>query len=221
MAVFPSLIAALIGSLPAASSPTTMLEPVGKWVVSGEEGLCVVSRTFGEGASQLQFGVRPLGSEQKAELLLVGPRGGGGRQTGRGRVAFDGGEAIAGMYGSYVFDRPAQRITTLTIDRDIRRAMVAASAMTIEAGAATVTVRLVSIAAALDTLAQCEDLMLRRWGVDTVAYHAEQSHSTALDLGRGSDRSSIRKKQCAPMRRVARSLCWRSPRTGGSATVAS
>ncbi len=61
------------------------LEPSGKWVVRGEDGMCLLVRSYGLGGTALQMGIRPLGSEERTEVVLVTARGGagGGREARR------------------------------------------------------------------------------------------------------------------------------------------
>ena len=159
---------AIVLALQTAASPA--LAPVSKWQVEYNKDECVLSRSFGDLARPLVFGVRPLPLAAAGELAVVLPNPlPGGKRWGRGSVTLlPDGKVFAvqwskGWIGS---DRHGVRFD---VEAEFWDALPSASAMTLDLGAKLITVTFGSIGGALQAAKMCTDDLLKQWNIEPSA----------------------------------------------------
>lgn len=155
------------------------LAPSGKWVISYEESMCVLSRRYGSGSEQVDLGFRPIPTQAEMQLVLVTPAGRSRNHGGTATLMLDDVPAGQVSFASVTIDHPPRRVTTAIVAADLIGRMATASALTVKADAALV-LAIPGAAGAARALSACQDDLLRSWGLDPKALHGEVSHARLI-----------------------------------------
>lgn len=163
-----TITALLIAAMPAQAETPTPLIPAGKWQVSYEESLCVLSRDYAVGDKRITFGIRPWPMAEWMEIVLLQPGHGAGSQSGKATVTLEpGGNAISGQYTQYFLAKDQGRLATIKIPTTALGALADATSISIAVGAQKpVVLGLVKMQSALHALSTCSDDLLRSWHID-------------------------------------------------------
>lgn len=162
--VAPILLAILA---PAAAQVAVPLQPTGKWVLEGENNMCALLRTFGEGKSEVTLGIRPwpLGGHTDILLFVSGNHDGFGRDPES--LMFDTGTPIKTGYESYILAKKNVRLAIATYTENAIAPIEGAKEATIAFSKdAVFPMALPDMEPALKALANCNNLLRNSLGID-------------------------------------------------------
>lgn len=161
-------ISILLAMLAPAPMPATATLPSGKWTLEGDNNMCALLHTFGEGGSQITLGIRrwPLGDLN--DILLYKPDYRDGVGRGVEQLTFDAGTPVSAPYQSYVVAHKNARMAVATYT-DVALAPIesAKEAILMIGAESTVRIALPDMKPALKALRDCNDLLLQKLGVDS------------------------------------------------------
>lgn len=162
-----AIMGATLSLVNAEELPTLALEPSGPWVVQGEDNMCLLSRSFGEGAAKITIGFQPLFRTDILELIALTADSSTARHFGHGEVRLSPEESEFGgdYFSAKVNDKPI-RLTRLTVEGKMFDALDKADSITLHIKDAQATVHLVRFAAARRAFDRCQENLLRSWGID-------------------------------------------------------
>jgi len=170
-------VAVLIVSPTTAQGATPMLAPSGKWAVEGEDGRCILSRSFGEGAGSITLAIEPQPLKPQVDLALKTVDRGAPFTRTASAVSFDDGDApVATELESFDSTDGIPRVRRLSILRPAldRAARSGSITVTLEARSPA-RLSLAQFPAALAALDRCERAIVENVGL-TPAQTAQIVH---------------------------------------------
>jgi len=128
-------------------------QPTGKWTVSYEDSMCVLSRTYGP----VQIGFKPVTFGEVADVLIIIDTKGPGYRLGRGRLVLRPGEAaIEGRVRSWKVPDADKRVIALEVPRSSLPQIAAATELAISADEQRITIAQINGPKAFAALDACE-----------------------------------------------------------------
>lgn len=159
-----------------ASGPPPLL-PAGKWAMSGENGRCILSRTFSEGSQPITLSIEPLPLDDRLDLI-VKTRQRTGRVVGRWASIELGGAVVKKRLFSFDSSDGIHRVHRLEVVRnDLNHA--GQSGMVRLAGLDDTgkTFALPGLGPALEVLHQCEQAIIENVGLSKEEIQAIERHA--------------------------------------------
>lgn len=161
------MAAAVAGLGVSSTAGAAALAPVGKWQVDYGTSMCSMAHDFGEGDKRITLGIRPTPTHGQTELVVLRP-GRAPAITGDAMVTIDG-RRFAGQYErvSLPDKDGGGTVMTVLVAQDLMPAMATAGSIAIAPrDAASVSVTLPPLTAAVRALAACEADLLKSWNID-------------------------------------------------------
>lgn len=160
------MIAAAILIAATAAMPAAPLAPAGKWAVDPADSKCTLSRSYGQGDREVDFGIehRPFSNPVKLTMVVHGVADEDPRGTAT-LLLSPSGRAIQADYQSAALPGDRQ-VYGLSIERQDLADIAASAVMTLGTGHVAVALRLQIDQPAMAGLHACEGDLLKSWGVD-------------------------------------------------------
>jgi hypothetical protein len=150
-----------------AQAAAVPLPATGKWILEGDNNMCALLRTFGEGRNQITLGIRPWPLGGRADILVFTPDNSEGLDQGYEQLSFDAGAPAKVWYQSYEIQNKYVRLHTATFDDVALAPAATAKELDVVFGEGpAVRLALPDMTAGLKALDNCKSLLLKSLGVD-------------------------------------------------------
>jgi len=175
-------IVTALASLALSAEAPTMLEPKGPWVVDGEEGLCLLARSYDTPTGALTIGFEPVATQDRMEVLMKYPAT-GNDYIRRGQATLTllpENVPVSASFSSFMAGK-GRRSLRLSVSRSVYDNMPKATALSISADKSFV-LALRNPGGAVAALQKCETALLQHWGIDSVALAAAKTPAHIADV---------------------------------------
>lgn len=181
-----ALVAATMLAAATATTPAP-LQPSGKWLVEGQDNMCALSRSYGEGKEAVTLGFRPWPTGDMVDVIWFGQTSDSSVRDGTAQIRFDAGEAPAvAPYTSFALAGRSERLSSFTISQTMLPYLERSRTVTVTFdGKRPVTVAPSGGKAALVALSNCETLLYASLGVDPAFRGRVASPATPKGSERG------------------------------------
>lgn len=133
------------------------VKPSGKWEVSYEDSMCILSRSYGP--ARVAF--KPVIFGEVADVILVTDDGNREYRLGRGRVVIQpGGAVIEARVRSWKADKQSKRVVALEVPRASLPQIAAANVLAISADRQNITIAQSGGIKAFAALNTCEENLI-------------------------------------------------------------
>lgn len=155
--------------------PPPALAPSGPWVVEAEIDTCLVQRGYGPPEKRVLVAFQPVFNFRTMDVIVVSPLGGTEQRIGDAKLRpGPSGETVPARYTSVRLNNKPQRFTRITMPRAFLDALPTAQTLSIQAKPVDVTVQLTAFDKAMKAFTQCQEGLLRSWGVDPASVTPER-----------------------------------------------
>ncbi|CAN5376607.1 hypothetical protein BH09PSE4_BH09PSE4_06110 [soil metagenome] len=175
MDVFTAIIAAMAAILPIApeakEAPVAAV-PQGVWTIRADNDLCGLSHDYSTPNGLVTIGFTPTPTQDDLEVVTLGPaRGMSAASSGHATMILSpSGRVVVGSFRSFLLPGPGkQRATIIRADRAIFDGLPAATELRIEANS-FVVYPLRNTNGAVFALKDCEQSLMRKWGIDMAEF---------------------------------------------------
>lgn len=178
-----SALAALtaIADLPA---PPETLKPAGPWNVEYAESACLLSRPFGDPKNQVVVAFQPLFNSGRMDVVVIYPNARIPVERGEATIqTLPDGKTFDGSYYAVRLKDGLRTLVRISASAAVYRGLPTTTALRITAKLLDIVIAPTAAAKAMVPFRQCENDLLKAWGVDPATQLPDHGPKLRSNLG--------------------------------------